>query len=81
MSDIASFSDFELYTVKSLTSLRKQKGAFVVKVLWRGFPASFASWEPAEIMYEDVPKMFNEFLTSFPNARLAAEVRRHLSTL
>ena len=78
MMDMAEFNDTEFYTVQKIIGLKRLNGTLVVKVLWRGFPAEEATWEPVEVMYNDVPKLMTTFLENFPNQTLSTEALRHI---
>src|SRR5690606_8978602 len=57
-------TDYGVLEVKKFVGLRVEKGESEVKVRWKGFTQDDESWEPLEVMNEDLPKMLWKFLDS-----------------
>lgn len=55
MKEIAEFSDRVWYSVNNIKNVRKEKGQFEALVAWKGLTDRGDSWEPLQVMYEDVP--------------------------
>ena len=60
-------------TVERLLALRFNQAVehYEVQVKWRGFDYEAPTWEPLAVMYEDIPKMLNEFLQTYGDQALA----------
>jgi hypothetical protein len=66
------------YEVKDLVDIREQSGNFDIKVCWRGFDEEDQSWEPIEMIYEDVPLLVEQFLIQRQQNRLLNSLRNCL---
>jgi hypothetical protein len=68
------------YEVSAFRDLRydAESNSYYVLVSWVGFEESDDTWEPLQILYEDLPKDFLSFLHSFTDAVLAADARGSL---
>jgi hypothetical protein len=49
------------YEVEKILSSRISKGQQEVLVQWRGFSIEEATWEPSEVIKEDVPELYERF--------------------
>ena len=49
------------YHVEQILKKRKHYSKFQYLVKWSGYPLSDASWEPAQVIKEDLPEMVEEF--------------------
>jgi hypothetical protein len=68
------------YEVSAFRDLRYDvdSKSYYVFVSWVGFEESDDTWEPLQIIYEDLPKYVVSFLHSFEDAVLAADARGSL---
>jgi hypothetical protein len=68
------------YEVNAFRDLRydAESKSYYVLVSWVGFEESDDTWEPLQILYEDLPKDVLSFLHSFADAVLAADARGSL---
>jgi hypothetical protein len=68
------------YEVRKLVDLRydAEACAYFLLVSWLGFEDADNSWEPLDIIYEDLPQEVLYFLRSFSCASLAASARATL---
>lgn len=68
------------YEVSAFRDLRydAESKSYYVLVSWVGFEESDDTWEPLQILYEDLPKEVLSFLLSFSDAVLAAAARSSL---
>ena len=73
MKQIADFTDRVWYAVEKIKDLREVQGEFEVLVSWKGLSTSGDSWEPLNIMYEDVPSKVRAF---FKRRRLTSAMKR-----
>lgn len=62
--------------VAGIQNTRKQYGNIQVLVEWEGLPDLYEqTWEPAVKIAEDVPEVFEEFLSTTGEARLKSNAR------
>eukprot|EP00171_Calliarthron_tuberculosum_P000656 IDg656t1 len=55
MQEVAEFTDRVWFAVHKLKDIREVSEKFEVLVSWKGPSTAGDSWEPLQIMYEDVP--------------------------
>lgn len=55
MKQIANFFDRIWHFVDKIKNIRESNGIFQVLVSWKGLSSNGGSWEPLEVMWEDVP--------------------------
>lgn len=67
-------------TITKMLKLRfnDSKNRYEVQCKWRGFAHEEPGWEPLQILFEDVPDMLNQFLTSYHDQELASAARSSL---
>ena len=70
-------NDPHYYTVTQILDLRFNESTknFEVKCKWRGFSDDEYTWEPFNIIREDIPDMLEKFLQNFSNQKLVNAAR------
>jgi hypothetical protein len=54
--------DKQTYDIDRLLDLKSNGSSYDVYVKWQGFDEQESTWEPIEVLYEDVPLMLYDFL-------------------
>jgi len=57
-----AYQENELLVVRSFEDIRANAGTVELLVHWRGFEKDESSWEPLDLMREDVPVLVREFI-------------------
>ena len=78
LKEIADFSDRVWYSVDKIKNLRENDGVFELLVSWKGLSDSGDSWEPLNVMQEDVPSKVRQY---FKRKRNTGLVKRALETI
>ena len=70
-------NDLQFQKIEKMLNLRysKEEEHFELQCKRVGFDYEDPTWEPLDILREDVPKMLDAFLSKFPNKRLAKQAR------
>lgn len=70
-------NDPHFQKIEKMLDLRysQDDGCYQVQCKWVGFDYEDPTWEPIEILCEDVPKMLDNFLSKFPKKDLAKKAR------
>jgi hypothetical protein len=52
----------EKFDVSELLDIKTTTSGFAIKVRWLGFDETDDTWEPVDILYQDIPLILHDFL-------------------
>ena len=80
--DTIDHNDPHLQTIENILDLRFNRTLerYEVQVKWRGFDYEAPTWEPLDVMHEDVPALLLQFLATCRKKKLVSAARASLST-
>lgn len=58
---VADYIDHVHFSVDKIRNLRESSGGFEALVAWKGLSSSSDSWEPLNIVFEDLPSKVKQF--------------------
>ena len=79
MKEIAEISDQITFPVDKIKDLRERRNHFEVLVSWKGWSETSDSWEPLDVIYEDVPSKVREYFRRRRSTPLIEKARTSLS--
>ena len=61
------------YRISRFIGHRISDGAFELHTVWEGFDVEDASWEPLQVLLEDVPDICRDYIVSLPQDEARAQ--------
>ena len=74
--DLSSQHNEKLFDIDELLKIRSGRTGWEILVSWLGFTDEDRTWEPVQILYEDVPLMLHDFLIDQGREDIWMQIRK-----